>query len=143
MKIKPIQTAAFAVWENRIAPVFDTARSMDVIQVLSGHIDSRLTVTLPEGHPVHKTLRLVEFGVNVLVCGAISRQLQELITAYGIQVVAFVAGNLEEVISAWRDGKLKHETYAMPGCRGRGNRYPEAVHQRTRRRINRNPNRTS
>ncbi len=114
---------AFAYWDKRIAPVFDTARQIHVVKAKSGRIISEVQETLPEDMPVQKTLRLVELGIAALVCGAISRPLHVMIASYGIQVIPFVAGDLDEVVQAWLRGDLKHDYYAMPGCCGRGAGY--------------------
>lgn len=113
---------AFAYWDNRIAPVFDTARQIHVVEVQAGQLVSEAQVTLSEDMSVPKALRLVELGVGVLVCGAISRPMYEMVVAYGIQVVPLVAGDLREVIQAWLKGDLGFDAFAMPGCRGRRRR---------------------
>lgn len=113
---------AFAYWENRIAPVFDTARQINIVETDSGKIVNEKLETLPEGMPVQKALRLLELGIGGLVCGAISRQMLNIVSAYGIQVVPFVAGDLRDVISAWLSGGLERESFTMPGCCGPGRR---------------------
>ena len=113
---------AFAYWDNRIAPVFDTARQIHVVEAESGQIVSETQEALSEDLPVQKTLRLVELGISTLVCGAISRPMHGLVAAYGIQVVPFVAGDLREVIRAWISGNFERDAFAMPGCCGRGRR---------------------
>jgi predicted Fe-Mo cluster-binding NifX family protein len=112
--------AAFACWDDRIAPVFDTTRQVHVIEAESGQIIGERQETLSEDLDFRKVLRLVEIGIDMLVCGAISRSLHGLVAAYGIQVIPFVAGDLGEIIQAWLQGELVREEYAMPGCRGRG-----------------------
>jgi predicted Fe-Mo cluster-binding NifX family protein len=111
---------AFAYWENRIAPVFDTACQIHVVEAESGQIVCETQEMLSEDLPVQKTLRLVGLGIGTVVCGAISRPMYGLVTAYGIQVIPFVTGDLREVIQAWLGGNLAHKTFVMPGCRGRG-----------------------
>jgi predicted Fe-Mo cluster-binding NifX family protein len=111
---------AFAYWDDRIAPVFDIARRIHVVEADSGKIVAETGEVLADDLPVQKAHRLVELGVGTLVCGAISRPFQERIASYGIQVIPFVAGDLGEVIQAWLGGNLESDTFAMPGCRGRG-----------------------
>jgi len=111
---------AFAYWDDRIAPVFDIARRIHVVEADSGRIVAETGEVLAEDLPVQKVLRLVELGVGTLVCGAISRSFQERIAAYGIRVIPFVAGDLSEVIQAWLSGNLESDTFVMPGCSGRG-----------------------
>jgi predicted Fe-Mo cluster-binding NifX family protein len=111
---------AFAYWDDRISPVFDIARRIRVVEADSGRIVAETGEVLADDLPAQKALRLVELGVDTLVCGAISRSFQERIAAYGIQVIPFVAGDLSEVIQAWLGGNLERNTFAMPGCCGRG-----------------------
>jgi predicted Fe-Mo cluster-binding NifX family protein len=111
---------AFAFWENRIAPVFDTARDLLVVETDAGRMTQEQRLPMADDPPLTRTLRLAELGIETLVCGAISRALEEMLVAYGIQVHAFVAGNLEEVVQAWTSGILHKDAFAMPGCRGRG-----------------------
>jgi predicted Fe-Mo cluster-binding NifX family protein len=120
---------AFAHWDHRIAPVFDTARQVHVIETDSGQIISEKPETLSEELGVRKVLRLVELGINTLVCGAISKPMQGLVTAYGIQVIPFVAGDLREVIQAWLGGNLMREEFVMPGCRGQGRQRFRGMHE--------------
>jgi predicted Fe-Mo cluster-binding NifX family protein len=107
--------AAFSVWDNRIAPVFDVARQILLVETRSGRIVREAQERLADT-PMQNVAFLVEQGVGVLVCGAISRPLQDMITAYGIRVIPFVAGDLQEVINAWLSGKREIDLFAMPGC---------------------------
>ena len=113
---------AFAYWDDRIAPVFDTAPRIHVVETEAGRIVGESEEVLPQGPPVHRALRLVELGIGALVCGAISRPQHGLVAAYGIEVVPFVAGDLREVVKAWIGGGLDRSAFAMPGCRGRRGR---------------------
>ncbi len=111
--------AAFAHWDDRIAPVFDSARQLRMVDVVNGEIISETDERLVAELPVQKALRLAELGVGTLVCGAISRTLYELICAYEIRVLPFVAGELNAVIEAWIRGDLDRDVFTMPGCYGR------------------------
>jgi len=111
--------AAFAYWDERIAPVFDTARRIHVVEAEAGQIAGESQEAMQDDVPVQKALRLAELGVGVLVCGAISKPLHELILGHGIQVIPFVAGDLSEVVNAWLSGNLSRDAFAMPGCCGR------------------------
>jgi len=127
--------AAFAHWDNRIAPVFDIARRIHVAEAESGRIVAETEEVLADDMPVRKALRLAELGVGTLVCGAISRPLHAMVAAYGIRVVPFVAGELREVIQAWLEGGLKGNSFAMPGCCARGRRRLQGIHSVNREEI--------
>lgn len=111
---------AFAYWENRIAPVFDTTRRIRIVEVESGQIAREEQQTLTDALPEQRPAELARLGVETLVCGAISRRLEEIAEAHGIRVVSFVSGDLREVIDAWLAGRLRGSAFAMPGCHGRG-----------------------
>jgi predicted Fe-Mo cluster-binding NifX family protein len=118
MNFGEMTKAAFATWNNRIAPVFDVTRSIQLVETEAGHIVNQTQARLTGEIPNLKASRLAELEVGTLVCGAISRPLEAMITAYGIQVIPFVTGNLQEIIQAWMCGKLAGSAvYGMPGCR--------------------------
>lgn len=119
---------AFPFWENRIAPVFDTARQVYIVEMESGRIVREDQEPLTGDLPVQKALRLAEFGVGTLICGAISRPLQEMVTGCGIRVIPFVAGGLREVVHAWSSGGFDRSAYAMHGCFGRRHRQSGGMH---------------
>lgn len=63
-----------------------------------------------------RCLWLSRQGVDVLVCGAISNQLQTRLEWMNIRVYPFVAGDISKIVKAWVDNSFKIETFAMPGC---------------------------
>jgi predicted Fe-Mo cluster-binding NifX family protein len=119
--VRTIKTA-FAYWDKRIAPVFDTTRHVHVVTHESQQIVKETLETLPESPLVQKALKLVELGIQTLVCGAISKPLHAMVTAYGIRVISYVSGELRDVVQARLDGNLNRDTFAMPGCRGAARR---------------------
>ena len=108
--------AAFACWGDRVAPVFDTARKLHIVEIRSGKVIRETTEILSDAEPFHRVLRMAELQLDVLVCGAISAHIQDLIAAYGIRVVPFVSGMLRQIIEAWLGGRLETDSFAMPGC---------------------------
>lgn len=107
---------ALSAWENRIAPVFDVASTIILVEDEAGQVVRQAQEHLPAGPAVQKALRLAELGVDTLVCGAISGSLEMMVSAYGIEVVAFVSGDVDEVLRAFRSRGLKGKSYGMPGC---------------------------
>jgi predicted Fe-Mo cluster-binding NifX family protein len=114
--------AAFAVWNNRIAPVFDVAREIRLVEAEFGRIIREKDEKLPADSGPEKGRRLIELGVDMLVCGAISRLMLSQIAAYDIRVISFVAGDIGEVMRAWLSGDFIKEAFTMPGCRRGGGR---------------------
>ena len=112
---------AFSFWNGRIAPVFDVARQILLVEIDAGRVVREREEELPADSPAGKAEKLAGLGVNTLVCGAVSRFLHELILSKGIAVTPFIAGDLREVIRAWEGHRL-NTAFAMPGCCGRTRR---------------------
>ncbi len=107
--------AAITVWEDRVAPVFDVSGEILIIELASGRILSRERAALVGQEGTEKILKISQLGVEVLICGAISRFLQDLVVAHSIYVIPFVSGNAEEVLEAWIAGRLDRDEFLMPG----------------------------
>ena len=119
--MQPIVKAAFASWNDRIAPVFDVSQWIQLVKTESGRIIHQNRESVAGETPSQKAFRLAELDVGILVCGAISRPMLAVIKAYGIEVVPFITGDLQEVIQAWLCGKLSgSDKYIMPGCQRTG-----------------------
>jgi predicted Fe-Mo cluster-binding NifX family protein len=107
---------AFTVWNDRIAPLFDVAGKIHVVESEAGNITAQTSVCLDDPLPALKVRRLADLGVQMLVCGAISRSARNMLTAYGIELAAYINGDLDTVIDAWKNDQLRTEALRMPGC---------------------------
>jgi len=76
---------AFAYWDDRIAPVFDIASQIHVVEIESGRVIAETEEIITNDLPVKKVFRMVDLGVSTLVCGAISRPLHAMVIASGIR----------------------------------------------------------
>ena len=120
--------AAFASWNNRIAPVFDVTRRVRVVESQAGKPVGAAQEVQLDGLPLTRALRLTELGVGTLICGAISRPLRDLVASQGIRVIPFVAGELDEVVQAWLSGDINGDAFSMPGCCRRGRNRFRGMH---------------
>jgi predicted Fe-Mo cluster-binding NifX family protein len=80
-----------------------------VVDVTKGKIAEQRYESLDSPSPFLRAKRLFELGIEVLICGAISDFLARMIEAYGIHMVAFVSGNVHEVLEAYLQDKLRGE----------------------------------
>ncbi len=114
--------AAFAVWEGRISPVFDVSRRALLVTFEDGQERERREASIDGPSAADKVTRLRDLDVDVVVCGAISAALQQALVGHGVQVVPFVAGDIEAVASAFGAGTLPAPRFTMPGCTGQRRR---------------------
>lgn len=112
-----MKKVAVAQWENRVAPVFDVARSIEVWETEKKRVLRRWSESISVNRPVDLAFQFVDLGVDTLICGAISRSLREVFTAYGIHVIPNISGTIDGVLRGWMKGRLEEDVFAMPGCR--------------------------
>ena len=105
-------------WAGTVSPVFDVARRLLVVDCETGGEVRRSEAALGETHVLGRATRLARLGVEVLICGAISRPLEQALGSAGIDVIAHVCGDVDEVLRASLSGRLAGRAFLMPGCRG-------------------------
>jgi predicted Fe-Mo cluster-binding NifX family protein len=116
---------AIPVWEGRVSPVFDTASTLWVLQVEGKKETSRYETHLKEQDLSRRCVRIRGLGIDLLICGAISRHFQRMLTAEKIEVIPWISGSAEEVVEAFLNDALFHSRFLMPGCHHKRGRFPE------------------
>jgi predicted Fe-Mo cluster-binding NifX family protein len=106
---------AIPVWNGFVSSVFDFAHRLLLVDIENGKEVKRCEVDLKAESPPQRAGSLKNLGVDVLVCGAISRLLADMTAASGIQVLPFVTGRVSEVLQAYITGQLVQPQFAMPG----------------------------
>lgn len=109
---------AIPEWQGRISPVFDTANRVLLLQIEDGREAERREAQFAGMPPPLRVQRLVDLGVDMLICGAISRPLSSMCLSAGISIIPWVSGALDEVVRAFLAGGLPSPDFTMPGCYG-------------------------
>ena len=109
-------------WQGRVAPVFDVCGQLWVIEVAEGREIGRSEVQLGGCEAFRRVRRISELGVDVLICGAISRNVEAALAAAGIRVLAFIRGPVETVLAGFLARGCPDEEACMPGCHRRRRR---------------------
>jgi predicted Fe-Mo cluster-binding NifX family protein len=121
---------AIPTWQGRVSPVFDAAQRLLIVDVADGSEVARSEKDLRAAFPPQRVARLKELGIEVLICGAVSRPLAGMIAASGIVLVPFIGGECDEVLAAYLDGQLPSPRFLMPGCCGPGRGWRHRGHGR-------------
>lgn len=112
-----VMRIAISHWLGHVAPVFDVAGHLLLVDVEGGRVIRREEKPLTQIEPAARASELIACGVDLLVCGAISAPLQLRIAGTGVRIVAFLCGTVSEVLSACLSDTLADPRLAMPGCR--------------------------
>ncbi len=107
---------ALAVWGSEVSPVFDFAHRILVVQWDKDHERARYRYEIPDEPMAARAERLRELGVNVLVCGAISNSLADMVRGLGITLIPWKCGLIEEVLVAYVSGALEDPRFSLPGA---------------------------
>lgn len=110
---------AIANWQDCISPVFDVSDRLCLIEIKNGSELKRENIVLRERNPFLRAKEMAGIGVNLLICGAISRVLETALINAGIRVIGFICGNREVVLGAFLQGGLTGSRFLMPGCFGK------------------------
>ncbi|MFP4391734.1 MAG: NifB/NifX family molybdenum-iron cluster-binding protein [Desulfohalobiaceae bacterium] len=131
-----------AAYKNRLASLFDNCTNLLLFQESSpGFWEQIGEIRVPEKSGDFLRARLLlEHGVQVLICGAMSGCTKRLLQSAGVQVLDWMRGEIQEVLGAWQQGELS--ALLMPGCRRKGRRAGNCqVRSRSRKQGSRSPGR--
>lgn len=106
---------AITVWGNRISPVFDSAQTLLVAEICRGEVVSRQIEVFKAGLFSPFMELLAELEVQVLICGALSAESTVMFEANEIEVIPFIAGDADVVLSFYVKG-MDLANFVMPGC---------------------------
>jgi len=107
---------ALSVWEGRIAPVFDVSRKYLILDIENGSVKNRIEESFDCNDPVLMIDRLANMNVQILICGAVSRAYADILSDCNVEIYSFIAGDIDEVVTAYLDGSFPSSTMIMPGC---------------------------
>jgi predicted Fe-Mo cluster-binding NifX family protein len=108
---------AIPVMRARVAPVLNWCSRLLIFPEDSGAGDGQ-ELQLPDLSPLERVQVLRQNGVNTLICGALSPDLQEGARQLGLKIISGVAGEIGEVLKAYWEDRLGEPEFWLPGCRG-------------------------
>jgi predicted Fe-Mo cluster-binding NifX family protein len=106
---------AIPIYNGNVSNVFDFAHRLSVVDIENAKVVERSEVELKAESLPQRAGSLKNLGVDVLICGAISRALACMVTASGIEVLAFVTGRVDDILGAYLTGQLAKPQFSMPG----------------------------
>ncbi len=108
---------AIPIWGDIISPVLDTASRLLVVEIQERDEVSRFEIHLDEEELSRRCFRIQRTQIDIIICGAISYPFVRMLTASGVNVIAEISGQVEEVLKAYLEGELFHPRFFMPGCK--------------------------
>lgn len=110
---------AFTIWGNRISPVFDSARKLFIVEIKDNRIIDTQYQPFDSGVDSDLAQRINGLGINVLICGAISKRFSDLIEISDIKLISFITGHVDTVLESYMKNNEIIAEFFMPGCRNK------------------------
>lgn len=105
---------ALAVYEDRISSLFDNSSELLLASIEKGQPVLHERINITAGCTAKLLEEINSAGVRILICGAISGCLQNMLESWGIEVLAWISGPVEQVLEVYSGGYL--DILVMPGC---------------------------
>ncbi len=118
-----VMRVGIPVLRDRISPVFDVSERLALMDVEGGRVLRRTEVAMEKAGHVARAEFIAKLGVQVLICGAISRPLEAMLISAGVRVIPNTCGVVEEILDAFVCDQLTEQAFLMPGCQGRRRRF--------------------
>ena len=125
-----VMKIAIPVWNDWVSPVFDVAKRIRVTDVIDGTIHSE-----SEHEPVNgdHAATLSNLGIDVLVCAAISPDLEAALWDDGVEVISDTCGPATMIAEAYANGDKALWRFHSPGYSDSRRRHREAFERERRR----------
>jgi predicted Fe-Mo cluster-binding NifX family protein len=121
---------AIPVHEDHMAAVADFADTLMIFEIRDGREIKRDCMRFTTRVIPAMVGILSDTGVNVLICGAVSRPFAAMVVYSGIELVPFISGPIKDIINAYLSGNLADPRFFMPG-------HTKGMHWCSRRRCHR------
>ncbi|NQT17572.1 MAG: NifB/NifX family molybdenum-iron cluster-binding protein [Planctomycetes bacterium] len=121
---------AIPTFATRVSPRFDCAQSALIVTIDGGKPSKREELEASDWAPHERVNRLLEQGVDTVICGSIDRWSAASLQSAGVTVYGWVTGEAEDALTAFLQGDLD----SMAATKGPGRcgcqRFPGDVNGR-------------
>jgi len=98
---------AIPLFGTRVSPRLDCAQNILLVITNNGVAERDETVRILPTNPIEKIRMLNQLGVEIIICGGLTKFYRRMIEKYGISLISNVYGEASEILSQYLKGKLK------------------------------------
>ncbi len=107
---------AITVWNGRISPLFDSASNVCIYENSREADFSKQLISFSDQSAEAKADILLQNGIDLLICGAVSFDAERILSQKGVAVYAYLSGEADEIIKTIMSNRPIYDKFAMPGC---------------------------
>lgn len=112
---KGISMLAIPVFRSRVAPVLDWCSKILIFPEDAAEAISGEEIVLPNRNTFDRLRILQQEGVVTIICGALSVDLLSYGESLGLRIIHGIAGDIGEVLQAYRTRQLDQSSFWLPG----------------------------
>lgn len=106
---------AIPEFQSRVSPVFDLCTRVLIVDIDHHREVARNTIFL-EGFSLHERLNiLLKSHASTVICAGISDLFHTMLEKAGVRMVTGIAGEIDQIVTAYIGGDLDHPRFQMPG----------------------------
>ncbi|MEE4263598.1 MAG: NifB/NifX family molybdenum-iron cluster-binding protein [Desulfobacteraceae bacterium] len=106
---------AIPVYKSRVSPVFDSCTRLLLIDLDRNQEIARTEILMEGLSGIERLKVLKKANVCTVICGGISDGLYKMISQAEIIMIIGIAGEVNQVMSAFRSNRLGEPCFYMPG----------------------------
>ena len=108
---------AFTVWNDRISPVFDAAKTILVAEIKHFQVTNKIYEFFDPQAPASLVKRMTELQVDLFITGAITQTPASVIESSDITLIPFIGGRVNDALLLFAKGDSPVPKMLMPGAR--------------------------
>ena len=114
---------AIPTFGSRVSPRFDCAQEIAIVTVGEDGLSERLELAASDWPPHQRIHRLLQIGVDTVICGGIDRWTTMALQSAGVTIYGWVTGEVAAAVTALLNGDLDEEATMQGGGRCRCRRF--------------------
>lgn len=112
-----MKRVAIPIFQTRISPVLDSCRHMLLLDIEQSDEMDRRNIYLDEMSLVERIGILTKLEVSIVICGGVSETFANMLLGSNIRLLNGIAGEIDDVITAFLGERLDKPRFYMPGFR--------------------------
>lgn len=90
-----------------VAPCFEYSATIAVFSVQDGHVVDQVDFPIRSREPFDRVRLLRDQAVDTIICGGVQDVFEDLLRASGIELISWVTGDVDALLSRYLQGRLE------------------------------------
>jgi predicted Fe-Mo cluster-binding NifX family protein len=113
---------ALPVYQERISPLLDVAKKYVLYEIHEGEIKQKINIHIHADNEPLRIEKLKELGVSLIIGGAVSCFVSDIIHGKGIRLISWINGPVDNIVESYIKGDLNQHRIENQKCRRRKRR---------------------